>query len=145
MKKGFTLIELLVVIAIIAILASIVMVSMSGARDKARDARIKGDLAQVRSLTEMLYDTDSYSYDDLCTDYNNLITSGKGDLGAQFKSLQDDMVTQGATTTCSDSATAYCVSMDLQTTEAGFYCIDSTGSATTTSANNCTSTSISCS
>jgi len=145
MKKGFTLIELLVVIAIIAILASIVMVAMSGARDKARDARIKGDLAQVRSLTEMLYDTDDYSYDDLCADENNLLSSGKGDLGAQFKSLQDDMVTQGATTTCYDSATAYCVSMDLQTTGAGYYCIDSTGLATTTAANNCTSTSISCS
>jgi len=144
MKKGFTLIELLVVIAIIAILASIIMVAMTGAREKARDARIKGDLAQVRSLTEMLYDTDSYSYDDLCADANNLLSSGKGDLGAQFKSLQDDMVTQGATTTCYDSATAYCVSMDLQTTGAGYYCVDSTGLATTTAANNCTSTSISC-
>jgi len=147
MKKGFTLIELLVVIAIIAILASIVMVAMTGAREKARDARIKGDLTQVRSLTEMLYDTDSYSYDDLCASSSSLLTSGKGDLGAQFKSLQDDITTQGATTTCWDSSTAYCVSVDLQTTGAGYYyyCIDSTGLATTTSTNNCSSTSINCS
>lgn len=35
MKKGFTLVELLIVIAITGILASIVLVSLNNARDKA--------------------------------------------------------------------------------------------------------------
>jgi prepilin-type N-terminal cleavage/methylation domain-containing protein len=61
-KKGFTLIELLVVIAIIGILSAIGLVSLNGAREKARDAQRKSDLAQYKSALLLYYDDNTNKY-----------------------------------------------------------------------------------
>lgn len=66
MRKGFTLIELLVVIAIIGILASIVLVSLNSARQKARDVKRVGDIRQMQLALEGYYDEkQAYPGDDL--------------------------------------------------------------------------------
>jgi len=58
-QKGFTLIELLVVVAIIGLLATIVLVSLNTARQKARDARRLSDMHQILTALEMYYDDNS--------------------------------------------------------------------------------------
>jgi len=54
-QKGFTLIELLVVVAIIGLLASIVLASLTTARQKGRDARRLADLKEIQSALELYY------------------------------------------------------------------------------------------
>ena len=59
-QRGFTLIELLVVIAIIGILSSVVLASLSTARNKGKAATIKAGLASLRSQMEIKADGGSY-------------------------------------------------------------------------------------
>ncbi len=61
-SKGFTLIELLVVIAIIGILASIMVVSLTNAQKKARDAKRQAELNQLRTALTLYADDNVAAY-----------------------------------------------------------------------------------
>ena len=73
--RGFTLLELLVVISIIGILSSMAIVSLNGARMKARDALRKADMAQLRTALALYYD-DHNQYPDCSATWspNNPLT-----------------------------------------------------------------------
>lgn len=56
-KKGFTLIELLVVVSVISLLATVVLTSLGTDRNKAKDAKIKNLLSQMRAQAEIFHIT----------------------------------------------------------------------------------------
>lgn len=115
-KKGFTLIELLVVIAIIGILAAMVLVALNSARNKAKDARIKSALNQIRAQAEIFFDN------------NNTYAAVSGD--GTVDTLEADVVIQGSSVIWGTlSATGYAAWAQLISDNTKYFCIDSTGIA----------------
>lgn len=118
--KGFTLIELLVVIAIIGILSSVVLASLNTARDKGSDAAIKANLANARAQAELYYDDQSPN------SYASVCTSSDG-IAAAVEAAEE----QSGTVGCVADADGWTLTAALS--ESGtFYCVDSTGAASTT-------------
>ena len=77
--RGFTLIELLVVMAVIGILASIIIVSLVGARQKARFNAGKAQDASIRSGLGDAYES-GWDFDE-CTGSTARDVSGSGNTG----------------------------------------------------------------
>ena len=146
-SKGFTLLELLVVIAIIGTLSSIVISSVGNARVRAYDAKVKAQLANIRTAAELYYNTNlSYGIPTLAGTY----TSGTGSstLGnacttAQLTGMFADPtlaeLSKSAnypvgenTIICVSKGTAYAVSDNLSP-GIGYWCVDSAGNSIATS------------
>jgi prepilin-type N-terminal cleavage/methylation domain-containing protein len=120
-NKGFTLIELLVVIAIIGILSSVVLVSLSSARNKGKDASAIGSLNSMRAQAE------------LTTDGNGNYAANLFTATGQMLNLVKAVVAQTgniSTSTNTSATTSWAVSTTLNSGSS--FCVDSTGKAAST-------------
>jgi len=152
-QKGFTLIELLVVIAIIGLLAGIVLVSLGGARESARNARIQGAAQQIRSMAELVANANTpanylgtVAADSLC-DATDSINNAQTDYATELGNIEADIVAQsgdtGPANICFVAADDYCIEAGLAGT-AEIFCIDSTGISRQQVAGTCTTVNHDC-
>ncbi len=133
--RGFTLIELLVVIAIIGILSSVVLASLNTARGKGADAAVKSDLNNMRAQAELSYDTSGNTYASVCVDPSvvKAMAGAASALGLGAAAIITNPATAGAANqiTChATSSAGYAIEAPLRA--GGFYCVDGTGTSTTT-------------
>jgi len=93
-RRGFTLIELLIVIAIIGLLAGIILVSLGGARQSARVARVQSDTKQLITAIQILEnDTGQWPEHQVPWSVNTGVNNEVWNLGASDAGItQDDLL-----------------------------------------------------
>lgn len=141
-NKGFTLIELLVVIAIIGILASVVLLSLSSAKEKAADASVKSNLNSARNSAALYYLAQgAYSYNSTGSYYSGNCLTGNtvfrmtSNSGTEERAIADRVADAIEVANQSGTAKQCRVSADRQTymitiqlkSNGNYWCVDSSG------------------
>ncbi len=137
-KNGFTLIELMVVVALIAILAAVVISSLTSARNKGADASVKANLHTAANAAELFYTSNSSSYLPAggstfaiatCPVYSasgtNMLSKDSG-----VSSAVAEAVSRGGNgSSCYNSSSFWAIAVGLKTSASTSWCVDNTGAA----------------
>lgn len=135
--SGFTLVELLVIIAIIGLISSILAAGIKGQLDRARDARAKSNMNQLRiEAVEIRQDYGSYDPSILCCD-------GPSCKPEVVKNCDEVESLVKIEPVINSTTNEFCIYVKLSS--GLYFCLDSAGVAGEfDSVDNCTSTSYSC-
>lgn len=128
-QKGFTLIELLVVIAIIGLLASVVLLSLSSARSKGRDAKRVSEVRSMGSALEIYYDSNN-GYPTTASGIGQLVTAGLMQSTPVNPTPTGSCVTTSYTYTSAGAGTyqlLFCLESGTGTYGAGTHTLSNTG------------------
>lgn len=111
--------------SLILIVISVFLSSDCLARNKAIDARIVSDSAQVRVVAELIY-SDELSYTNICNN-ENILNENHVTYASQLKALQNDIKNNSfALPLCYATSDKYCIQAPLRE-PGGSFCVDSDG------------------
>jgi prepilin-type N-terminal cleavage/methylation domain-containing protein len=115
---GFTIVELLIVIAIIGILSSVILGSLSTARDDGLSAKIKSEMT-VLSKRARVDESQSFTFDVVCGS-NGVATSTE--IARIITSIERFAPSP---VVCNSNTEEYAVSVEISSTT--HWCVDSVG------------------
>lgn len=136
-KKGFTIIELIVVIAVISVLASIILINVTGYINKSKEHAVKTEMSQVRQSAAIYFDAHG-NYSNFCDSTNAGILF---DSVSKFASITDWGCNNGTPhekVCCRDkdiTKWGACARLVIDETKA--WCVDSTGNSRQISISDC--------
>lgn len=128
--KGFSLVELLISITIIGIMATIVLTSVSNARSRAYDAKIKQQLSSFRTAAEVYFANqmpNSYGPESVSC-VSGIFNDFDPANGSPGLYVADGNLPDFTQVVCGSSDSAYAVKATLYSGDT-YWCVDSKGSS----------------